>query len=97
MYSCSCFFFFKQKTAYDLRISDWSSDVCSSDLASRSLPERTRPGTGLGRSEAEIERRSRREAPLPQPTSLLRVRIVEDADICRNAPRLGVVCSACRR
>src|SRR3546814_4452207 len=30
-----CFFFFKQKTAYELRISDWSSDVCSSDLAKR--------------------------------------------------------------
>src|SRR3546814_5486209 len=29
----SCFFFFKQKTAYEMRISDWSSDVCSSDLA----------------------------------------------------------------
>src|SRR3546814_1073775 len=34
---CDCmvtlyFFFFKQKTAYDMRISDWSSDVCSSDL-----------------------------------------------------------------
>src|SRR3546814_3983997 len=28
------FFFFKQKTAYELRISDWSSDVCSSDLRS---------------------------------------------------------------
>src|SRR3546814_1175953 len=28
----SVFFFFKQKTAYDMRISDWSSDVCSSDL-----------------------------------------------------------------
>src|SRR3546814_1761412 len=28
------FFFFKQKTAYELRISDWSSDVCSSDLPS---------------------------------------------------------------
>src|SRR3546814_12502574 len=28
----STFFFFKQKTAYDMRISDWSSDVCSSDL-----------------------------------------------------------------
>src|SRR3546814_1097255 len=26
------FFFFKQKTAYEMRISDWSSDVCSSDL-----------------------------------------------------------------
>src|SRR3546814_12445102 len=31
------FFFFKQKTAYEMRISDWSSDVCSSDL----------PGNGL--------------------------------------------------
>src|SRR3546814_8354315 len=29
------FFFFKQKTAYEMRISDWSSDVCSSDLISR--------------------------------------------------------------
>src|SRR3546814_8896617 len=28
----SLFFFFKQKTAYEMRISDWSSDVCSSDL-----------------------------------------------------------------
>src|SRR3546814_8523899 len=35
----SVFFFFKQKTAYELRISDWSSDVCSSDL-------RHRPGAG---------------------------------------------------
>src|SRR3546814_5680016 len=30
--SCVFFFFFKQKTAYEMRISDWSSDVCSSDL-----------------------------------------------------------------
>src|SRR3546814_6786501 len=29
------FFFFKQKTAYEMRISDWSSDVCSSDLVAR--------------------------------------------------------------
>src|SRR3546814_1085248 len=29
---CLFFFFFKQKTAYEIRISDWSSDVCSSDL-----------------------------------------------------------------
>src|SRR3546814_1659240 len=35
------FFFFKQKTAYEMRISDWSSDVCSSDLPSsgRSSPD----------------------------------------------------------
>src|SRR3546814_6265054 len=31
------FFFFKQKTAYEMRISDWSSDVCSSDLCSGRL------------------------------------------------------------
>src|SRR3546814_1065180 len=39
------FFFFKRKTAYEMRISDWSSDVCSSDLARRSEPLRpqTRP------------------------------------------------------
>src|SRR3546814_1693617 len=36
---CGCvFFFFKQKTAYDVRISDWSSDVCSSDLAMQNRP-----------------------------------------------------------
>src|SRR3546814_6532918 len=29
---CASFVFFKQKTAYEMRISDWSSDVCSSDL-----------------------------------------------------------------
>src|SRR3546814_4927232 len=34
VFFCYCvFFFFKQKTAYEMRISDWSSDVCSSDLA----------------------------------------------------------------
>src|SRR3546814_11609454 len=35
-------FFFKHKTAYDLRISDWSSDVCSSDLTAPSRHARTR-------------------------------------------------------
>src|SRR3546814_4030371 len=36
MFMAVClFFFFKQKTAYELRISDWSSDVCSSDLVFR--------------------------------------------------------------
>src|SRR3546814_7379142 len=32
MFVLFVFFFFKQKTAYEMRISDWSSDVCSSDL-----------------------------------------------------------------
>src|SRR3546814_19754878 len=34
------FFCFKQKTAYEMRISDWSSDVCSSDLTGTDLPDR---------------------------------------------------------
>src|SRR3546814_6508611 len=34
------FFFFKQKTAYEMRISDWSSDVCSSDLATKEDAQR---------------------------------------------------------
>src|SRR3546814_2577094 len=44
---CVLFFFFKQKTAYELRISDWSSDVCSSDLGRppRSRRARVRPRT----------------------------------------------------
>src|SRR3546814_2540666 len=38
------FFFFKQKTAYEMRISDWSSDVCSSDLCQeRPLPGAATP------------------------------------------------------
>src|SRR3546814_4869597 len=36
------FFFFKQKTAYEMRISDWSSDVCSSDLPVRRQSRRAR-------------------------------------------------------
>src|SRR3546814_5162510 len=35
-------FFFKQKTAYEMRISDWSSDVCSSDLGPIALADRLR-------------------------------------------------------
>src|SRR3546814_6924231 len=38
------FFFFKQKTAYEMRISDWSSDVCSSDLPADALGEGPRRG-----------------------------------------------------
>src|SRR3546814_7421145 len=48
------FFFFKQKTAYEMRISDWSSDVCSSDLPAG------RPGTDLAFQPGQ--RRSRRGA-----------------------------------
>src|SRR3546814_8398190 len=48
-YFCgSCLFFFKQKTAYEMRISDWSSDVCSSDLSLLSVFGATLAGCGSG-------------------------------------------------
>src|SRR3546814_15669219 len=40
------FFFFKQKTAYEMRISDWSSDVCSSDLDARAALIASADGDG---------------------------------------------------
>src|SRR3546814_3170037 len=50
---CCVVFFFKQKTAYEMRISDWSSDVCSSDLVGG--------GVAVGNDEIAL-RRERREA-----------------------------------
>src|SRR3546814_2995722 len=45
------FFFFKQKTAYEMRISDWSSDVCSSDLDPAKLSHYFTTGGAKGRLE----------------------------------------------
>src|SRR3546814_7070702 len=54
MVSVFCFFFFKQKTAYEMRISDWSSDVCSSDLL---LPRSELAMDEEGDPRAELVRR----------------------------------------
>src|SRR3546814_20522155 len=53
------FFLFKQKTAYELRISDWSSDVCSSDLGTGIRKER-KHGTSGQTSDAHGAKRRRR-------------------------------------
>src|SRR3546814_6132112 len=62
------FFFFKQKTAYEMRISDWSSDVCSSDLAGGAAPRpagaRRLAGGPLRRQPHHAQpRRARRARP----------------------------------
>src|SRR3546814_12379475 len=56
------FFFFKQKTAYEMRISDWSSDVCSSDLRRPACPCRQpvlHDGGLLGRDHADAREADR--------------------------------------
>src|SRR3546814_7144523 len=64
------FFFFKQKTAYEMRISDWSSDVCSSDLSiagvswsASSTARKLSPGTVKMRSHPCATRLSTRMRP----------------------------------
>src|SRR3546814_20537415 len=65
------FFFFKQKTAYEMRISDWSSDVCSSDLhaaVGKRFRYRYRRRSGSGAAEcrhvvARVARRRRNRRP----------------------------------
>src|SRR3546814_10996361 len=69
------FFFFKQKTAYEMRISDWSSDVCSSDLrtsnsttrstisAGRRMPQRSCWDEQHGRTHSTDGRKNNGGAP----------------------------------
>src|SRR3546814_4103716 len=76
------FFFFKQKTAYEMRISDWSSDVCSSDLYCGSLaasgqivhalpreadPVRSPENAVIGRPDSRQEPHLSIVADLPAP------------------------------
>src|SRR3546814_3927894 len=64
LYQVILFFFFKQKTAYEMRISDWSSDVCSSDLRARSSTASagTQPPTGLPGEHRNTSRAACRSA-----------------------------------
>src|SRR3546814_15638121 len=61
----SCVFFFKQKTAYEMRISDWSSDVCSSDLLRDLCGGRQRDGRGLRRHQQPARANPRLRAVEP--------------------------------
>src|SRR3546814_17455358 len=65
----SVVFFFKQKTAYEMRISDWSSDVCSSDLKTLSRPRRREPCC-----RSTVAGRMRARAPWKDSTSGCRCR-----------------------
>src|SRR3546814_2315683 len=94
------FFFFKQKTAYEMRISDWSSDVCSSDLLRRRLQKHAalvliapRPRREVERDEAIDDRRDRRMAELQPPCDqarghpLARIDLTQHQQLRRRPPR----------
>src|SRR3546814_9896109 len=75
------FFFFKQKTAYEMRISDWSSDVCSSDLDQRVIIELV---YGVGHSLDEVA------AILQCPVGTVKARLFHARVKLRNVvPALG--------
>src|SRR3546814_5690629 len=61
------FFFFKQKTAYEMRISDWSSDVCSSDLPGAAQEPLDYRAQGVGVAARGRGRRTILSLPLSPP------------------------------
>src|SRR3546814_4948123 len=78
MILCLVFFFFKQKTAYEMRISDWSSDVCSSDLFL---------GIHAAAGEIEVARQRRADQPRQRMRS---AHVARQADL-RERDRKSVV------
>src|SRR3546814_14580322 len=63
------FFLFKQKTAYEMRISDWSSDVCSSDLMVSRTADSSVMSQAICRPSAPVPERDRQTTSRPRSTS----------------------------
>src|SRR3546814_5995466 len=96
---CVSFFFFKQKTAYEMRISDWSSDVCSSDLGivsedlARNLRIETENVHASRRPMATVDMR----ATTPELLCGFPVfKDLDDAELKRVAKRLQIGRASCR-
>src|SRR3546814_12097191 len=91
---CLVFFFFKQKTAYEMRISDWSSDVCSSDLGDVAVG--TDEWKGRVRRPAVQEHRHDRQRLAGAPEHDACVKIGDD-EARSEERRVGKECvSTCR-
>src|SRR3546814_5095865 len=85
---CLCFFFFfQQKTAYEMRISDWSSDVCSSDLLNTChIREKA-----AEKVYSDIGRLKRDDGSRPMIAVAGCVAQAEGAEIPRRAPSVDIV------
>src|SRR3546814_19749869 len=73
------FFFFKQKTAYEMRISDWSSDVCSSDLRPNKIPSILTSWTKVSISSHPAQKSQRNPATPPEHDMTKESRELESA------------------
>src|SRR3546814_2720766 len=94
-------FFFKQKTAYEMRISDWSSDVCSSDLAQGVI--RRNPGLNAREQSSAPKAETRKNDPSHHDrkdaclASASQLRGVEHREVRSEERRVGKECvSTCR-
>src|SRR3546814_967252 len=102
---CACVvvlvFFFKQKTAYEMRISDWSSDVCSSDLSVASIKGEDIAQSSSGSFESLLQGRvsglqvMNRNNDNPQGGATVRVRGISSIN-GSNAPLVEIGREACR-
>src|SRR3546814_2616779 len=94
----SCMFFFKQKSAYEMRISDWSSDVCSSDLEGLRLAvAAVLGGDDLGLGFGQQIRRADRQRLQILPGQHLQLDRVVEGRSERRAPRQHEIARAsCR-
>src|SRR3546814_7564990 len=89
------FFFFKQKTAYEMRISDWSSDVCSSDLPSATKIgcDNSKPAGELVRELLKVTRvagqpvQAQNRRPIGRPGVIAVVQVEAVAEIGRESCR----------
>src|SRR3546814_5338704 len=75
-------FFFKQKTAYEMRISDWSSDVCSSDLLETATADQRKARAALEKAAAGLSLEQNQTAVLKANRAEAQAQIVQaEADI----------------
>src|SRR3546814_9982766 len=79
-------FFFKQKTAYEMRISDWSSDMCSSDLGTTPAPSAAQTVAASPNAVVQINTGRGRLVTLPAPMSDLFVADPGIADVQVRSP-----------
>src|SRR3546814_4589812 len=86
------FFFFKQKTAYEMRISDWSSDVCSSDLMVSAWPPSTSAMLALTMPwvsrKSSCTRASTSTMALPMASTLSESVVIPVLSLFRSLPLL---------